>query len=229
MKLKNYGHKTKRTNMKKFFIAFCFLSITILPQQRQLTLDDIFLSDKFTPENVENIRWKPDGSAFAFTRKNPENSLNDIYLFDLNTLEEELFLPAEKIIFNDKKLEISSYEWTDDGKCLLIRGPEKRIWRHSRMSSAYLLNLRTNEMISLADEYPGLKNVKLSPDGNFAGYVKDHNLFLVELSTGLLMEMITYLMVNLIGFMKKNLQFRMDGNGLKTEKKLLSGNLIKPE
>ena len=170
--------------MKKFFIAFCFYSVIIIPQQKQLTLDDIFLSDKFTPEGVENIRWKPDGSAFAFTKLNPENSLKDIYLFDLNTLEEKLFLPAEKLIFNDKQIEMSSYEWTDDGRYLLIRGPETTIWRHSRMSPAYLLNLGSNEIIALADEYPGLKNVKLSPNGNFAGYVKDHNLFLVELSTG---------------------------------------------
>ena len=170
--------------MKKFFMAFCFISVTVLPQQRQLTLDDIFLSEKFTPENVENIRWKPDGSAFAFTKQNSENSLNDIYIFDLNTLKEKLFLPADKMIFNNKQIEMSSYEWTDDGKYLLIRGPEKTIWRHSRMSPAYLLNLNTNEIIALAGEYPRLKNVKLSPNGNFTGYVKDHNLFLVELSTG---------------------------------------------
>ena len=170
--------------MKNFLIAVCFYSIIIFPQQKQLTLDDIFLSDKFKTEDVENIRWKPDGSAFAFTEQNPENSLNDIYFFDLNTLEEKLFLPAEILIFNDKQIEMSSYEWTDDGKYLLVRGPATTIWRHSRMSSAYLLNLDSNEIIALADEYPGLKNVKLSPNGNFAGYVKDHNLFLVELSTG---------------------------------------------
>ena len=170
--------------MKKFFIAFCFCSVIIIPQQKQLTLDDIFLSDKFTPEGVENIRWKPDGSAFAFTKQNPENSLNDIYLFDLNTPEEKLFLPAEKLIFNDKLIEMSSYEWTDDSRYLLIRGPETTIWRHSRMSPVYLFNIESGEIRAIANEYPGLKNVKLSPDGNFAGYVKDHNLFLVELSTG---------------------------------------------
>ncbi|MGB5528839.1 MAG: DPP IV N-terminal domain-containing protein, partial [Ignavibacteriaceae bacterium] len=170
--------------MKIFFIAIFFYSVIILPQPKQLTLDDIFLSDKFTTEDVENIRWKPDGTAFAFTKKNSSTSLNDIYLFDLNTLEEKLFLPAEKLIFNDKQIEMSSYEWTDDGNYLLIRGPEKRIWRHSRMSPVYLLNLDSNEIVALADEYPGLKNVKLSPDGNVAGYVKEHNLFIVELSTG---------------------------------------------
>ncbi|MGB5289529.1 MAG: S9 family peptidase, partial [Ignavibacteriaceae bacterium] len=170
--------------MKIFFIAIFFYSVIILPQPKQLTLDDIFLSDKFTTEDVENIRWKPDGTAFAFTKKNSSTSLNDIYLFDLNTLEEKLFLPAEKLIFNDKQIEMSSYEWTNDGKYLLIRGPEKRIWRHSRMSPAYLLNLDSNEIIALADEYPGLKYVKLSPDGNIAGYVKEHNLFIVVLSTG---------------------------------------------
>ena len=170
--------------MKKFLIINFLFSVFIISQQKQLTLDDIFLTTKFTPENVENIRWKPDESAFAFTRENEKSGLNDIYLFDLNTLEENVFLLAEKLIYNGNQIKMSSYEWTGDGKYLLIRGPEKTIWRHSKMSPVYLLNLKTGGIIALADENPELKNVKLSPDGNFAGYVKEHNLFIVELSTG---------------------------------------------
>ena len=52
------------------------------------------------------------------------------------------------------------------------------------MSPVYLFNIESGEIRAIANEHPGLKNVKLSPDGNFAGYVKEHNLFIVELSTG---------------------------------------------
>ena len=79
---------------------------------------------------------------------------------------------------------MSSYEWTDDVNFLIIRGPVKTIWRHSKMSPAYLYDIETQNIIAIANEHEGLKNVKLSPDGNFAGYVKEHNLFIIELSTG---------------------------------------------
>ena len=170
--------------MKKVLIAIILCPVFAFSQEQELTLDDIFLSGIFTPENVENIRWKPDGSAFGFTKNNPSSSLNDIYIFDLNTLEERLFLSAEKLIYNDEQINMSSYEWTDDGDYLLIRGPEKRIWRHSRMSPVYLFNIESGEILAIANKHLGLKNVKLSPDGKFAGYVKEHDLFIVELSTG---------------------------------------------
>lgn len=168
----------------KFIFLFLFLVSLSHSQKKQLTLDDIFFSDKFTPEKVENVRWKPDGSAFAFTKTKTDNSLSDIYLYDIQSLEEKLFLSSEKLVFNGKQILMSSYEWTDDGKYFIIRGPEKSIWRHSRMSPVYLFNIASEEIHALADEYPGLKGVKLSPNGKFAGYVKEHNLFFVELSTG---------------------------------------------
>jgi dipeptidyl-peptidase-4 len=170
--------------MKKTLIAICLCSVIALPQKKQLTLDDIFLSGKFTPEKVENVRWRPDGSAFAFTIADPVNSIPEIYLYDIPSLEEKLFLSSDKLNFKGNQIKMSSYDWTDDAKQLIIRGPEKSIWRHSRMSPVYLLNIESGEMRAFADEYSGLKGVKLSPDGNHAGYVKEHNLFIVELSTG---------------------------------------------
>jgi dipeptidyl-peptidase-4 len=172
--------------MKIKFILLFFIFITFISsaQKKQLTLDDIFLSDKFTPEKVDNVRWKPDGSAFAFTKINPASSLPDIYLFDIQSLEEKLFLSSDKLIFNGNQINMSSYEWTDDAKYFIIRGPVKSIWRHSRMSPDYLFNIESGEILALASEHPGLKGVKLSPNGKFAGYVKEHNIYFVELSTG---------------------------------------------
>jgi len=170
--------------MKKIVVAICLFSVIALPQKKQLTLDDIFLSGKFTPEKVENVRWKPNGSAFAFTKSDSVNSIPDIYLYDISSQEEKLFLSSDKLAFKGKQIIMSSYEWTDDAQQLIIRGPEKTIWRHSKMSPAYLYNIGSGQIRALADEHTGLKSVKLSPNGNYAGYVKDHNLFIIELPTG---------------------------------------------
>jgi dipeptidyl-peptidase-4 len=181
------GKLIKGDSVMKTILVFYSLSILTsisFSQHKKLTLDDIFLSDKFTPENVENIRWKPDGSAFAFTKTSSENSLNDIYLYEISSREEKLFLSSDKLLFEGKQIKMSSYEWTDDAKQLIIRGPEKSIWRHSRTSPVYLYNIELGEMRALANEHTGLKGAKLSPNGNYAGYVKEHNLFIIELSTG---------------------------------------------
>jgi len=169
----------------KFTPLFLIIIASIsFAQKKQLTLDDIFLSNKFITENVENVRWKPDGSAFAFTKVSSVDSLPNIYWVDIPSLEEKLFLSSGKLIFNGNQINMSSYEWTDDAKYFIIRGPEKSIWRHSRMSPVYLFNIESGEIRTLADEHSGLKGAKLSPNGKFAGYVKEHNIYLVELSTG---------------------------------------------
>ena len=72
--------------------------------------------------------------------------MTDIYLFDIQSLEEKLFLSSDKLVYNDKQIQMSSYEWTDDGKYFIIRGPEKSIWRHSRMSPVYLFNIESGEI-----------------------------------------------------------------------------------
>ncbi len=167
----------------KFIFLFLLIISFSFPQKKDLTPDDIFLSNKFTPEKVENVRWKPDGSAFAFTKVNPSNSLPDIYLSDVPSLAEKLFLSSDKLIYNGKQIKMSSYEWTDDAKYFIIRGPEKTIWRHSTKSPVYLFNIESGIISAIADEHPGLKGVKLSPNGKFAGYVKEHNLYFVELSS----------------------------------------------
>ena len=168
----------------KFIFLFLFIVTFSFPQKKDLTLDDIFLSNKFTPEKVENVRWKPDGSAFAFTKVNPTNSLPDIYLFDIQSLAEKLFLSSDKLVYSGKQIQMSSYEWTADAKYFIIRGPVKSIWRHSRMSPVYLFNIESGKIHALAEEHPGLKGAKLSPNGKFAGYVKEHNLYFVQLSSG---------------------------------------------
>ena len=76
---------------------------------------------------------------------------------------------------------MSNYSWTEDGNYLLIEGPEKTIWRHSRQAPYYLYDVKTKEIKALGDNDPGLRNVKLSPDGKKVGFVRDHNIYIADL------------------------------------------------
>lgn len=171
--------------MKKLltFLLLIFMGSIFPQEKKELTLKDIFLTNKFTSVEIENVQWFPSGEAFTFTKTNNENR-KDIWKHDVETGNETLFLKSNELVFNNSPINMSSYNWTDDEKYLLIRGPVTSIWRHSKMSPVYLFDLETKKIAAIADEHTGLKNVKLSPDGNFAGYVKEHNLYVVELSSG---------------------------------------------
>ena len=68
--------------MKIFLLSFLILTISSYPQNNQLSLEDIFSTDKYVAEEVENIQWLPDGSAFTYTENNKIYNLLDIYKYD---------------------------------------------------------------------------------------------------------------------------------------------------
>ena len=170
--------------MKKFFLIFLLLTFSIFPQRENLTLEDIFSTEKYVAENVENIRWLPDGSAFTYTDNNKTSELLDIYKHDVESGNTTLLLSGIDLKYNNKPIKMSDYSWTTDGKYLLIEGPEKEIWRHSRQAPFYLYEIETTIITALGNNDPNLRNVKLSPDGRSVGFVRKHNIYIADVETG---------------------------------------------
>ena len=164
--------------MKKIIFLLLIALSNNYSQTKQITFDDIFNSSVFTAETVENVQWMPDGSSFTFT----ENS--DIYLFNVNEQSKKLLLSKAELVYDDKPINMTSYKWTDDGKFLLIAGQVRTIWRHSSQAPYFLFNIESKKIIPLSDGDPGLRNVKLSPDGTKVGFVRNHNLFIADLESG---------------------------------------------
>lgn len=173
--------------MKKQLLLF-FTLLFILPlfaqKKEKLTLRDIYYSNKLFGKTVQDIQWKPDGSAFTYTEFNPETKVEDIYLHNVEKGGESLLVNGTDLKYENKQVKMSHYQWTDDGKFLLIEGPVKSIWRHSTQAPFYLFNVTTKEIVALSGGNIHLRNVKLSPDGNRVGFVRDHNIFVVDLKTG---------------------------------------------
>ncbi len=173
--------------MKKqltLFFTILFILSAFAQQQQKLTLEDIYYSNKLFGKTVQNIQWKPDGSAFSFTELNPETKVEDIYLQKIVTGKKSLLVSGTDLKYDNKQIKMSHYQWTDDGKFLLIEGPVKSIWRHSTQAPFYLYNVSTKEINALSNGNIHLRNVKLSPDGSKVGFVRDHNIYVVDLKSG---------------------------------------------
>lgn len=168
--------------MTKLFLLSLLLTFNLFAQTGELTLEDLFFTDKYYAEEVENVQWLPDGSAFTFTEEDG-NGLLDIYKYDIASGATNLLLDGNELASNGSLIKMSSYKWTDDGKYLIIEGPEKEIWRHSRQAPFYLYEVDSENITALGNNHPGLRNVKLSPDGTKVGFVKDHNIYVTIFET----------------------------------------------
>ena len=176
-----------RCKMKKqflLFFAFLFIYVAFPQQKQKLSLEDIYYSNKLFGKTVENIQWKPDGSAFSFTELNPKTKVQDIFLHSVATGIKSRLVDGTDLKHDGKQINMSHYQWTDDGKFLLIEGPVKSIWRHSTQAPFYLYNVSTKKINALSNGNIHLRNVKLSPDGSKVGFVRNHNIYVVDLKSG---------------------------------------------
>ncbi len=153
-------------------------------EKKQLTIDDIYSSEKFKGRTVANIQWLPNGSAFTFTKANAESGLRDVYRHDVKSGKEMLILEAGSLTYKNEPVEMSEYHTTGNQNHLLITGPQKQIWRHSYSAPYYLYDIDEKKLIALANNDPGLQNVQLAPDGKSVAYAKENDLYVADVETG---------------------------------------------
>jgi dipeptidyl-peptidase-4 len=165
-----------------FFFLFLITTTIIYPQQK-LTLEDIFHSSKFREKKLENVHWMPDGSAFTFTKTNPKTGLDNIYEYDVKSKKDSLLIDGNSLVYDEQIIILSGYSFSNDGRFLLFSGPEQKIWRYSTYAAYYVLDLKSKKIFSLANNSPYLRNVKISPDSKYIGYVYDYNIYIVDLNT----------------------------------------------
>jgi len=170
--------------LRTLFLVLISFNVLMGQQKQAITLEELFSSTAFDEHPIENIEWMPGSDAFTYTEGSRDAEFLDIYRHDVQSGEKTLFVPASDLIYNNAQIKMSSYHWTHDGKYLLIQGPSKSIWRHSSQAPFYLMDVTTKKITALADNSAGLRNVKLSPDGSMVGFVRDHNLYIVNLVTG---------------------------------------------
>jgi len=94
-------------------------------------------------------------------------------------------VPSKHLIPPGKKipLSISDYDWSSDGKKLLIFTNTKRVWRQNTRGDYWVLDLKEWDLQKLGGnaEPSTLMFAKFSPDGNRVGYVIKNNIYVEDL------------------------------------------------
>jgi dipeptidyl-peptidase-4 len=152
-------------------------------QLKPLTIDDIFLHNKFAEKTVSNIQWLPDGSAFTFTRDSAATGLPDIYRHEIESGKEVLVLDGSSLSYLGRPVRMSAYKTTRRQNHLLITGKKKQIWRHSYSAPYYLYDMTDRSILALVNQDTGLLNLAISPDRLSAAYAKNNNLFVFDVKS----------------------------------------------
>jgi len=174
-----------------FTILFTMiLSATSVVHAEHLTLERIHGDPSLSGPTMHELKMSPDGSRVTFLRGRDDDQFQlDLWEFNLkdNTtrrlLDSKVLLPEEKLTDAEKARRerertasfhgISDYNWSPDGKQLLV----------TLAGSLYLVDVAHPDQAKSIVQGDVI-DPKISPKGHYVSFVRDQNLFTIDLATG---------------------------------------------
>lgn len=151
----------------------------------ELTLEDIHASALFTPRTFESGRWADEGPVVTFVEEDAESGATHLISDNLETGRRERLIDGSNLYAPDvdRLIEIEDYEYSPAGSKVLIYTDSEPVWRYNTKGYYYVYDLETNSLEPLARRADGFQMfAKFSPNGRRVAFVRNRNLFAVDLS-----------------------------------------------
>lgn len=164
-------------------VAGLFLPLTA---QKALTLEDIFIANKFRPEYVWGINHLPDGAHYsALDYEASSQSLNIlVYDYETGEVQDTLFHGAwVKEQYDRGPFMFYEYSISPDETKILLAANTESIYRYSTKADYYVFDRATKKLHQVTTG-PKQMYATFSPDSRKVAYVQSNNLFYKDLESG---------------------------------------------
>ncbi|MHA7129671.1 S9 family peptidase [Algoriphagus namhaensis] len=150
----------------------------------KVTLEDVFKKNTFYEQSVRGINWMNDGQYYS----SQINKMGYPQVVKMNVATGE----QEAVLLDGKALELnfSSYSFNSDESKALVATDVESIYRRSSKGIFYVVDLATGEKQQLMNGEK-ISYATLSPDNDKVAFVKDNNLYTVDLATNELKQVTT--------------------------------------
>ena len=164
------------------------LLVPVLAQQTDptlLTVDSLFT---YRSRPLGSVWWQKNGSGYLALEPSPtKKNFVDLVRYDAATGDRSVKVAAEKLIPQgaSEPLAIEEFSITTDEQKLLVFTNTARVWRSNTRGDYWVLDLQSGGLRKLggAEAKPStLMFAKFSPDGQRAGYVRENNVYVENLS-----------------------------------------------
>lgn len=159
-------------------VALCSVAFA---QGKAITLEDIWSNGTFAPKGIRAIRSMQDGEHYCTLTR--------------TAIEKYAYKSGEKVatvvLFNDPKEgakksrpmpPIEGYEFSNDETKVLLSAEFEPIYRHSGVSTYYVYNTVDHSMQCITMN--GKQRLTtFSPDGKMVAFVRNNNLYVMDLAT----------------------------------------------
>lgn len=179
--------------MKRLFVVLVALLTlmsvpTVSAQQAKatLTLEDIHASGKFSSRSFRGGRWADEGPVIRFIERDRDSGQSSLMSYNLENERRDVMIDGAKLYADDveRHIEIEDYAYSSNGRQVLLYTDSERVWRTNTKGFYYLFDLESEQLTPISDRAAGFQMfAKLSPDGQRVAFVRNRNLFVVDLQT----------------------------------------------
>lgn len=154
--------------------------------ERQLTLEDIHRRGTFDAATFSGGRWAEEGPIVLYIDSDPESGATDLVSYNLETEERQRLIDGSQLYARDvdRLIEIDDYAYSARGDHVLIFTDSERLWRYPTQGFYYVYDLTSGELTPVSDREDGFQMfAKFNPDGDRVAFVRNRNLFVVDLES----------------------------------------------
>ncbi|MGE5314368.1 MAG: DPP IV N-terminal domain-containing protein [Acidobacteriota bacterium] len=178
--------------MKKFALLLLFIaSYTLYAQtgKKQITLEDIWTSGKFASQSLGEVHWLPGDSVLSIVETDRATGSRGVFLYSISQDAKRLVVSSAALGQKSQELAggFSSYHWSPDGRSILFVSdpPQQRYLSRLTPDGNYVLYDTASHTAKqlTSDRLPHYYG-KISPDGSKLGYVKENDLYVIDLKSG---------------------------------------------
>jgi dipeptidyl-peptidase-4 len=178
-------------------LTTCFLVVAVSPAARAqsaaagkaLTVERIYAQPSLSGRLTRGLEWTPDDKELSYfeTSGSGKEAKTELWTMDAASGKRRLLVAADKLesilpADSSKPTQATGlgrrapaqYQWAPDGAAILFQGPTALAW----------LDLKSQAARTLVSGKAAIADPKISPDGRTVSFIRDHNVWLVNLADG---------------------------------------------
>lgn len=158
---------------------------------KELELDRLFADPALSGSAPKSLSYSPDGSRVTYLKgKNTDANRLDLWQYQLKTGKHSILVDSDSLFSGPETLSdeekarrerlrlfasgIVSYSWSKDGKALLF----------PLNGDLYYYDLAAQKARKLTETAAFETDAQISPKGRFVSFVREQNIFVLDLTTG---------------------------------------------
>jgi dipeptidyl-peptidase-4 len=155
-----------------------YSSLSVVAQKKNVSLDEVWSKFAFLQKQVRSINWMKDGSFYSAL----ENGRIVKHQVTDGAAVETLFDEGVSVENLGQKITIADYTLSSNEQKILIETDPEQIYRRSSRAENFVYDIKSKKLVKLS---AGGKQsfATFSPDGTKIAFVRQNNLFMVDLNT----------------------------------------------